>query len=455
MSLPAAFSPFVEGACGTVLVRMCAQRLMDAEIMNALFEERAEQGYTRELTLSHLVDLMLDVACGYRPSPRAAFLARRSELHVSLTAFSGKLNRMELAVAEGVVRTTAARARELIRLAQGERPEPIPGFTLQVLDGNVLTGSEHRLKVLRKTRAAPLPGKSLAVYEYASDLVVDVVLCEDAYVQERALLGRLGIRAGQLWLADRNFCVRWFMSEIIGKQACFLIRYHRSTLPFQTRGRLRFVGRCATGKVYESAIAVEGPKGQVLVLRRIVLKLDTPTRAGEHEIVLITNLPESVGAVLIAETYRQRWTIEQHFQRLTDLLHCELRTLGHPRAALFAFSMSLVAGNVLGLVKAGLRAEHGGAAVEQLSHYQLVNEVSHTYRGMMLALPPERWAFLDRYGVQAFTRALLDVARRFPIAAMRKTTRGPKKPRKNPACTNHKHASTKRLLDHAARKQAC
>jgi len=454
MSLPTRFDPFVEGANATVQVRMCVQRLIDPETMNQLFEELAENQYTRELTLAHIVDLMLDVACGQQPSPRAAFLSKKLQFKVSLAAFYAKLQRMELGVAEGIVRHTADEARAIIQAVGGKRPELIPGFVTMVLDGNVLGGTERRLKVLRTTRAAPLPGKSLAVYEYASDLVADVILCEDAYVQERALLDRLEIMAGQLWIADRNFCVRWFMDEIIQKNACFLIRYHKSTLPYKAQGRRRLVGRCATGKVYESMIKVEW-NDKIHILRRIVLILDEPTRDGETEIVLITNLPPEIGAILIAETYRQRWTIEQHFQRLTDLLHCEIPTLGYPRAALFAFAMSVVAGNALGMVKAGIRAEHGGEAVDNLSHFRVVDEVSHTYRGMMLAIPPEHWEFLNRCSIREFAQTLRDVARHFPVNEMRKTTRGPKKPRKNPSCKKHKHVSTKRLLDAATQKNAC
>lgn len=35
------------------------------------------------------------------------------------------------------------------------------------------------------------------------------------------------------------------------------------------------------------------------------------------------------------EMYRQRWTIEGVFQQLTEDLHCEIDTLGYPKAALF------------------------------------------------------------------------------------------------------------------------
>jgi hypothetical protein len=44
------------------------------------------------------------------------------------------------------------------------------------------------VKELRALRSAPLPGKSLAVYDPSLDIVVDVLPCEDGYTQERALL---------------------------------------------------------------------------------------------------------------------------------------------------------------------------------------------------------------------------------------------------------------------------
>jgi IS4 transposase len=120
-----------------------------------------------------------------------------------------------------------------------------------------------------------------------------------------------------------------------------LIRRHQKTLPFTPLGELVPVGRCATGAVFEHLIQVEDPEGgEPQVMRRIVLQLDQPTREGETVIELVTNLPAEVSAILICETYRGRWRIEGHFQRLTDLLHCEVPTLSYPRAALFAFAMS-------------------------------------------------------------------------------------------------------------------
>jgi IS4 transposase len=41
--------------------------------------------------------------------------------------------------------------------------------------------------------------------------------------------------------------------------------------------------------------------------------------------------------------YRRRWRIEGMFQRLESVLHSEIASLGHPRAALLGFAVSLLA----------------------------------------------------------------------------------------------------------------
>lgn len=129
MSLPEAFRPFVEGAPCAVIARLAGEYLVDDETPRLLFSEHATGQYEREVTLTNLVDVMLDVACGTRRSPRAAFLARTDQIAASLSAFYGKLNRTELGISEAVVAHTAQRAGQLIRAMKGLAVEPVSGFT--------------------------------------------------------------------------------------------------------------------------------------------------------------------------------------------------------------------------------------------------------------------------------------------------------------------------------------
>ncbi len=450
MTLPAIFDPFAKAAAATVMTRMALEWLIDDAAVDQRFEDQAEAQYTRELTSSHMVDLMLDVARGVRPSPRAASEARWERLRVSAVAFYGKLKRMEPEVTAAVVRHLAGRAREVIAHAGGLPDEPVPGYAARILDGNVLAGTEHRAAPSRGTRAAALPGKLLAVYEPASELVLDVVLSEDAYTQERALLDRVRVEAGQLWVADRNFCVRTFLFGVARRGAFSLVRRHSSTLPYEPAGDLRRVGRVGAGEVLEQDILVTDPDGgDVHRLRRIVLELDEPTRGGEAEIELITNLPATASALTCCEVYRGRWQIEGHFQKLTDLLHCEVPSLSYPRAALFAFGMPVVAGHALAVLKGGLRAAHGEEPVRELSHYAVVDEVSHVYRGMMVAIPAPQWPFLRDYTAAELAGAMTEVAAHVPVDRMRRSRRGPKRPRTTPKTSGRKnhHVSTRGLLD--------
>lgn len=451
MILPAILNPFTKDAAPAVMIRLALDRMLHRTSIDPLLEEVSQGQYNREFLLSHLVEVMVDVACGFRSSPRAAFLKRQFDRFASLSAFYRKLARMELAVSSAIVRETADRARELIEAAEGFLPEPIPGYAARILDGNVLAGTDHRIDELRSTRAATLPGKLLAVYEPISGLVRDVVLEENAHTQERALFDQVSVEPGQLWIMDRNFCVRTFLFRILRSEAFFLVRRHASCLPFEPIKPLRSVARCATGEIFEQPIRVEDPEceGRSYHLRRIVLRLDHPTREGETEIVLITNLPDEIKASLCCEVYRGRWEIERHFQKLTDLLHCEIPTLGRPLAALFAFCMSVLAGNALAILMGNLRAVHGDEMVAEVSPHTLVKDASEVYLGMMIAVPPVEWEPLLCCSASQLAGLLNDLAEGVPIERMLRSRRGPKKPRRDrgsPGSRIH-HVATKKLLD--------
>jgi hypothetical protein len=262
----------------------------------------------------------------------------------------------------------------------------------------------------------------------------------------------VAIRRGQLWIMDRNFCVRTFLFRIHRAEACFLVRRHKSTLPFEPIEPLRPVGRSDSGEILEQPIWVDDPEcpGRRHRLRRIVLRLDQPTRNKETEIILVTNLPEGVPAGLCCRAYRGRWEIEGHFQKLTDLLHCELPSLGYPRAALFAFSTSVIAGNALAILKGSLRSTHGDELVAELSNHALVNDIAEVYPGMMIAVPPPEWSPVEERSVVQVAELLGELAARVPVERMLRSRRGPKKPRtaRSSGSRIH-HVATKKLLDRA------
>jgi IS4 transposase len=446
--IPAAFDPFLKEAPVCVMTRLALENLFDPARLDALFRDTAQRQYQKELLFSQLVELMNAVVLRVHPSVLAAYKKRQSLLSVSDQAVYDKLRCMELGVSAALVADSATHLSPVLAELGGRLPSWLPGYRIRILDGNHLEATERRLKELRYTWAAALPGKVLAVYEQDVDLVTQVFLTPDGHAQERSLLEDVlpQVRARDLWMADRNFCTLKFLFGIAAAGAAFVIRQHGALLG-RLLGRRRSRGRTATGKVYEQELELTY-QGRTWAVRRITVLLDRPTTDGDTEIHILTNLPaEQASAAAVAELYRKRWTIEGRFYEVTQTLDCEPNTLGYPKAALFAFCLALVASNAVALLRAALRAEHEGGAVEGMSSYYMGREVQETYRGMMIALPPAQWERFRGLAAAALARVLRQVARQVRPDQYAKAKRGPKKPPPPKGkYQNGGHVSTHKIL---------
>ena len=258
-----------------------------------------------------------------------------------------------------------------------------------------------------------------------------------------------GVTTPDLIVADRNFCTLRFALGVRAKGAFFLVRQHRGNLPCRTVTKLKPCGSTSTGTVSEQCVQMNDPEtGLAIPLRRIQIRLFAKTRDGERTISLLTNLPKEVLPLVIAELYRERWTIEKHFQFLTQSLHCEVSGLGQPRAALFAFAMALVAGNALAVVRGSLRSAHGVEAEAEISGYYLADEVAGDYRTLMKYMPADQWTGWRDLPAAAMSQLLRAVAKHVNLKGLSRSQRGPKKPppQKPEQDKKHKHYSTARLL---------
>jgi hypothetical protein len=133
---------------------------------------------------------------------------------------------------------------------------------------------------------------------------------------------------------------------------------------------------------------------------------------------------------------------------LTDVLRCEVETLGYPQAALFSFAVAVLAYNSYAVVKAALRSAHGVTTVdEKLSDYHLVQDVVMTTVGMSIAVEPEAWSWYTTLTVVELAVVLTRLAKGVKLTRYPKTKRGVKKPPpRKTGGRGQPHIATARIL---------
>jgi hypothetical protein len=458
MLLGKAFQQFVQRTPVAVMVNGIMERVFDREKLEELFQENAVLQYTKELTFAQCVHAMSDVVFQRSSSVGAWYQTHQDELPVTRQALYDKLKHTDLPVPVALVQYAGREMGAGLKALKVRPRSLLAGYRLRILDGNHPAGTEHRILELRSLRAAALPGQALVYYDPQYDLITDVFPCEDAHAQERSLLAEVldRIGAGECVLGDRCFCTTGFLFGIARRRAFFIIRQH-AALSYELQGERHDAGTDARGRrVYEQAACLtDKTTGEILAVRRITLELDQPTKRGETEIHILTNVPaEDADAVQIADLYRDRWTIEKAFWHLSQDLQSEIDTLGYPKAALFGFCVALTAYNVVALVKGAIAAVWGHTFVRAgLSMYYLTMEVERVTAGMQIALGPEDWAIFRTMTTGEFAETLRIVTAHMDLRKYTKHKRGPKKkpPQKISGKRNH-HVSTARILAMRERK---
>lgn len=447
--LSSVFTPFVEKSPISVMARGMLERVLNPDQLDEWFDRTADQQYTRTLLFSTVFDIMSHVVRGEQKSIHAACQTKKEDICVSIKSVYNKINGITPNISAALVRYASGQMEPIIKKLGGTIEPPLAGKRIKQIDGNCIEKSQHRIKELRDIAAGPLPGKSLVVYDPVLRIPIDVFPCEDGHAQERSLLKAvlLTIEPDDVWVADRNFCTLEFTCGIASRSAEFIIREHRK-YPFKPIGKEQYIGKTETGRIYEQEILV-ADDSQEYTFRRIRVELKKNTRDGDGEIFIITNLSKSsANAKKIAKLYRDRWTIETAFQRLTEYFNSEINTMGYPRAALFAFCVALVAYIAMSVVMAAIGSVHGSDVVEnKVSGYYISNEIAGVYLGMMIAISFDHWIVFRKMTDSQLVSVLQYLAEKIKLSAYKKHSRGPKKPQpKRKKDKKVPHVSTAKIL---------
>jgi IS4 transposase len=453
-----AFDRLVAFCPEATMARMVLENALPPHVVDEVFEQSRERQYERKVLLSSIVAMLSLVVCRVKPSVHSAIVAIGEKIGASVTAVYDKLNHTEPQISAALVHAAYQRMAPIVKELDACRPPLIEGYRTRILDGNHLAATEHRLEVLRHIAAGALPGVALVVYDRELGLIRQVYLDEDAYTQERVMVLETlsDVEKGELWIADRNFCTSAVLHQLHADGAAFIIRKHSQNVRFHVTGKETKQGETSTGIVYEQPIEIEDDFGNTFAARRVCVKLFEPTRDGDMELVLFSNLPKSVSAVEIAEAYRKRWDLETTFNHMDRMFAGEIKALGNPRAALAVFCVAAIAFNVISVVLASIRAEHGAAKVDQeVSPYYIGVYVRSDWNGLHLLWTPEEWTDLFAHlEPEEMALHLRSFARKLDLRRMPRKPRGPKKPMPDRLSSSHQpHVSTARLLADAKRQK--
>lgn len=420
------FERFGAAAPFAFMTRLIAKDFT-GEHLNGVFEEHRQTQYEYFATFSAVAGAVADVAMNFSDNFNQAYKVHKEELSVSLQSFYDKIKGVESAVSQAVVQASSARASELQDQLDFILWEIIPGYRCFAVDGNFLSKTQKRLGPLREARGAPLPGKVIARFDLQRQLFDRAYLLEDAHSQEASTCNAIAadLQPMDLVIADRNFCVVPFLEKINAAGACFVIRQH-GRLKGVLLGKRQLIGKSSTGMVYEQAMRLSS-KPNSLVVRRVTVELDQPTRDNDTELHMLTNLTGDIDAVLVAESYRHRWEEETAFHVLQMTFTCELASVGHPHAALFLFCMSMMAFNLRQVLFAALYAEHDEAEVVEVSHFHVSKDISDYTPGMLIAIDASQWDQYIPRKVSGVAKLIREIASQIDLKKYRKARRGPKK----------------------------
>lgn len=429
------------------------QRALSDELIDEIFRDHRESQVESDVLLSVLVGLLMPVVYGEKASLHASYQEEKEDLSFSKQAMYKKAQGVEPQVSSALVDVTSCELGKVVRSARATFAGPIPDYHTFVIDGKRLDGTEHRVEETRQLKSSPLPGTVLAVLDTQTRLFVSTACSEDAYANERKILldSLPPLRAGALYMADRNFCDGPLIQHFIDSRAYFVVRQHgrspsRREIPDESR---ELVGKDSRGrKVYEQRIEVHLPHDGWTSVRQITVELDTPLRNGETELVILTNLPETTDGPVIADAYDDRWTIEKSLGYIAQALNAEIKTLAYPGAALLSFCIGILLYNTLSSIKSIAEKYADLPEDVRISYYYMAQEIARTQTAIELAIPESYWQKLASMTRQEFLAWMKEVIRATNFAKYKSHPRAKKKPPpKKQSGKTRPHVSTQRLIE--------
>jgi hypothetical protein len=284
-------------------------------------------------------------------------------------------------------------------------------------------------------------------------------LDENGHAQDRSQIDAVitRVKPGECIVANAGFCTQKMMLGISQQGAYFVLRKPSNTA-VELVGKPEKIGTIDTGILLEQKGLLNCTNKEVVEVRVITIERFKPASSGKMKIVILTNLPEDVTAVQVAQAYRHRWTIENTFQDMAQVIESEVSSLGYPPCALFGFIVGCVIQNVMALVEHALQKSakkprrkksrspkstvpSQGKKDKHLSRYKIALQIKTVIAGMDIAIEPTYWIqTCGSLSSNEMAQWLLEIAANANLQDYEKYPWSPKKkqpPRKSGNRGNH------------------
>jgi hypothetical protein len=409
---------FVEQSPAAVMARLVMQCALHAEwVDDALRGDDDPDGeQTRELLCSQIVAAM--DALVQRQRPRAAQWSppyALSQLGPAVAKLHDSMSRLRPDWGRALLKDGVG-----LLLGGGSRfgrsgHTSVGGYQLRVLDGERASvkctpgphGCVHEIAMDEPANGAPASGsfarlRALPVYAPESGMIVDLVPYERGQIHERAFIGSLleSVGDNELWIVRGRFGADALLGGWPRVGSAFAMQDHGCAPAYQTLDDPQDMGELDGGRVYEQRVVLAGSPQSSPTFRRIEWRNDNNGNDGGHApsaLAILTNVPESrLGAHAIVQLLRTEP------ERITSLsmdavFNGAALAEVPPRAALLAAAILAIAHNTLIAMVNAVDGELGLGVrdIERLC-IQMASGVCETYKGMMIALPPECWRRYDQ-----------------------------------------------------------
>lgn len=369
--------------------------VLPEQTLDDFYVVHRERCYQRAFSFANLVYLVSDALLQHGGSGQQTLLhhAGSKQCPASDQAFYGKLRRMPIGLSEAFLADSTARLRTwLPARPYADVPASLRDFRTLVIDGKTFKHAAKRLKPVRGRAGAGLGGKALVAMELATGLLVGMAADPDAHANEARLVPRLlpGVReqvpGPRLWMADRQF------GDLAQTRRCTehgdhcVFRLHKKSQFTVDAQQPVFRGVDAAGRAWvDERGTLHSSRQGVMPMRRITLQ-----RPGREPIEIVTDLLDGTRypANDLLELYRQRWGIEQVFQKVSEVFHLDRLIGSSPKAVVFQGAFCMVLYNLLQVVRT-IIADTQDQPPAKISTFNLFHDLNRQLTVLHYLVPPD------------------------------------------------------------------